>query len=331
MGFLDGIVNKAKSSVASKLPIDNRQQNTKLRNSQTVNGILQRGILGKTYNIEFDNWYKSLPYGFRFVPRDTPRSPLSFYLPIAPQNISVRTPFATNVVSTMYGTVEEHSEIRYHDIVISGTTGMVPRFSQIFDGNSTSGIIQSERENYEFEISNSISRAAGGFFSRTLESINSTINNATSTLGALTATDRIESGVNESLTGFAAFHNFFRFLIEYKRDAAGVDSTIQRREHPLKFLNYKDGIMYDCAIRDFSLNRSATDPLLYYYSITMRCYNLRTIDKEITDSAVLQQRFEQLGLDRIDNSSAFSRMSGLVGGAKNTVASVIGGLSGFGG
>ena len=327
MGFLDNIIDSAKQKISSKLPAKNTPHFEKLINGGSYNSLFQSTMDRNHYRIEIDNWYKSLPYGFRFNPRDG-SAPFTFYLPIGPQNINVRTPFATNIVSTMYGTIEEHSEVRYHDITISGTTGMTPRYSQPF--TDIENIAVNERGTYENSIASNISRAAGGFFARTLESINNTINNVASTVGAVTGIDRVEGGVDSQLTGYVAFHNFFRFLLQYKRDAAGIDTTIKRQGHPLTFLNYKDGIMYDCAIRDFSLSRSANDPLLYYYSITMRCYNLRTIDKAPLGEA-LTQRYEQLGLDGVDNSSAFNKMSGLASGAKNTIASAIGGLKGFGG
>ncbi|NJO52556.1 MAG: hypothetical protein HC840_27700 [Leptolyngbyaceae cyanobacterium RM2_2_4] len=328
MGFLDGVINSAKEKIASKLPGGNRPDTNKLRGPQfSPFAARYREIESNTYSVEVDNWYKSLPYGFRFNPRNGD-SPLTFYLPIGPQNINVRTPFATNVISTMYGTVEEHSEVRYHDITISGTTGLSPRYAHFFD--DLNALVSNERATYENSIATNLSRAAGGFFQRTLQSVSNTIGNIASTVGAVTGVDTIQSGVDPNYTGYIAFHNFFRFLLEYKRDTAGVDSTNQRRQHPLTFLNYKDGMMYDCAIRDFSLVRNAADPLLYNYNITMRCYNLRTIDKDIPGVA-LQQRYEQLGLDGVDNSSVFNKMSGLASGAKNTIASAIGGLKGFGG
>ena len=84
-------------------------------------------------------------------------------------------------------------------------------------------------------------------------------------------------------SGYTAFHNLYRFLLAYKKDAAGVfikgvhSGEEQRRGHPLQFLNYKDNIQYDVAIQNFVLKRSADDPMLYNYTITMRAYNLQQI------------------------------------------------------
>jgi hypothetical protein len=85
------------------------------------------------YSIAYNltNWYQALPYGFKNVRRDG--SVRIMFLPISPSNIQVVTHYATNIVPTLYGTVEEHSEQRYFDITISGTTGFSPRYPHMLD------------------------------------------------------------------------------------------------------------------------------------------------------------------------------------------------------
>lgn len=288
-------------------------------------GILITNLGGRIdlnhYEIRFRNWWKSLPFGFRYNPRDGAR-PLFFFLPISPENIQVRTPFATNIVSTMYGTVEEHSEVRYHDIVISGTTGITPRYSQIFKGEP---IQHRQRASYD---NLSTLPPTEGFFERTRELANNVIKEAEGVSAQFKGAKTIDTGVQQALSGHAAFHNFFRFLLEYKRDTSGEANTAQRRVHPLQFLNYKDNIQYDASIVDFNLTRSASDPFLYRYNIVMRCYNLKTIENEGL-VAGLTQRYEQLGLDGLQTSSVFNKMSNGVRGAKNAIGGLLSG--GFGG
>lgn len=347
MGFgnLGDIVQKQASSFKKQLDgalsNDEQLQEEQLSNGRIFQpgirggqGILIQGIGGgtieqNTYSVQFRNWWKALPYGFRYNPRDGRQSSL-FMLPLNPQNIQVRTPFATNVVSTAYGTVEEHSEVRYFDIVISGNTGITPKYSQQVQGRfdaSRSNIAHRQRFSYR-NRSLIPSDAAGGFFRRTLNQAQGVIKQVQGVAAAIAGEDeQIETGVQQAYTGFAAFHNFFRFLLEYKRDTSGVANTDQRRQHPLQFLNYKDGSEYDAVIRDFSWTKSASDPFLYNYTIVMRCYNLRTIDK--ADGPVgLTQRYAELGLDGIETSSAFNRIAGGVGAAKNAAFGAIGVLSG---
>src|SRR5689334_19686681 len=80
-------------------------------------GFLSQG--DTTYTLESQNWYSAKPYGFKASLRNG-RSVVMF-LPINPSNLTISTNFATNMIPTLYGTVEEHSEVRYFDITIEGT------------------------------------------------------------------------------------------------------------------------------------------------------------------------------------------------------------------
>src|SRR5665213_1438313 len=75
------------------------------------------------YEVTSTNWYKSLPYGFAFFDigsKASDNAKSTIWLPISPNNITTTTNFATNVITTLYGVVEEHSEVRFYDITISG-------------------------------------------------------------------------------------------------------------------------------------------------------------------------------------------------------------------
>lgn len=316
------LVDKAKETVGKLVSGDRKVTQTQLGSSGLVPINLDRN-----YKLQSKNWFRTLPYGFKFHPRNG-NLPITFFLPIAPSNIQVNTPFATNVISTMYGTVEEHSEIRYHDIVISGTTGMAPKYTNIF--TELDQIKSHKRSSYDTKLADSISNAAGGFFKKTLEQFNTARNAIRSTANVINGDDRVPNAVLLERTGFAAFHNFFRFLLEYKRDAAGVDSREGRTKHPLTFLNYKDGVEYDCAIQNFTLVRSASDPYLYNYTIQMRCYNMRSIgDGGLSQE--LSTRLDDLGLNGIENSSIFNKASGFASGAKAAVSGIVSSIKGFGG
>src|SRR6185369_1371883 len=73
------------------------------------------------YKVIKSNWFTAKPYGFKFTPRAG--KAMTMFLPIAPSNLTISTGFATNAIPTLYGTVEEHSPVRYYDITIEGTTG----------------------------------------------------------------------------------------------------------------------------------------------------------------------------------------------------------------
>ena len=139
----------------------------------------------------------------------------------------------------------------------------------------------------------------------------------------------IDSGINPKTSGYLAFHNLYRFLLLYKQDAAGLITNKPYARHPLTFLNYKDNLQYDCAIMKFDLKRSATQPMLYNYTIIMRAYNLKTIGSGLEAGAV-GDKLSELGLDGV-GGSAFQKLKGLSNGAKGVMGAVSGGLNVFGG
>lgn len=303
---------------------------SKFKPLKSESGTEMSRIAGNTYTIQSRDWWKSLPYGFRWNPRSG--DSINFFLPLNPQNIQVKTNFATNIISTLYGTVEEHSEVRYHDIVISGTTGITPRYSKPFYNGAPANTLQNGQRTSAIESTLNIKKGIlGGFFQRTASLATQAVKSAEGTATDLLGIERtIESGVDINQNGYTAFHNFFRFLLAYKKDTAGVNSNVIITTHPLQFLNYKDNVMYDCAIRDFNLTKSASDPFLYNYTIIMRCYNMRNVDKGGISNDLVQ-RFNQLGLDGIETSSTFSRMARLARNAKNAAYSAVATVKNAGG
>lgn len=282
------------------------------------------------------NWYVSLPYGFEVTLKDG-KSAVQ-YLPISPNNITIQTHMATNVVTTLYGVVEEHSEIRYHDITIQGTTGYMPKYTahellpdkkgapskslaSSFLDKAKSAATQfftprdnksSGRQSAQGNESPAVSEVFAAF--------PKTANILKSTKDLLTGGDDLRMGVDLSKTGYIAFHNLQRMFHLYKKDASstGKRTTPTR---PIQFLNQKDGVRYDCAPIQFSVVRSAESPMLYNYSITFRAYNMRSIDLSPDYESI--NKLEELGLSGFGNSlmktvkGAASAAMGAIGGLKS--------------
>lgn len=268
-----------------------------------------------------ENWYKQKPYAFVFTDRKGGIS--TFYLPIAPSNITIITHFATNTISTMYGTVEEHSEQRYYDITIAGTTGMSPRYYDVIEEQS--GNDEPVKGRAGFPVKGLIPGGAGGFAKRTQDLIGAALNQAGDAFGA----DKPTSGVHAHRTGYVAFHNFYRWLLNYKKDVSGeTGGTKKRRNHPLQFVNFKDHNQYDVAINTFTLTRDASNPMLYNYNIVMRAYNLQDADGQLIELDV-QDRAEALGLSGL-TTSIFAQMANKARSAKNAAYSAIASVKGFG-
>lgn len=277
------------------------------------------------YITKKENWYQALPYGFAFydIEKQTQATPTTtIYLPISPSNIQVETKFATNVITTLYGVIEEHSATRYYDITISGNTGIAPRYVKPISTSIAS----------PFPADQSITQSSAGR-STFVTSIPAALpgNNVTPALGAITGILGIgdatnPTGVKLNQTGYLAFHNLYKFFLKYKIDASQVPVNSGpaaaaaalapppiRKVHPLSFLNYKDGVKYDAVPLSFTMTRSADQPMLYFYNIKMRCFNIRNI----TGTPVVVDQAQKLGLGFF-NSSVFA----------NDVAGALGALSG---
>lgn len=263
-------------------------------------------------NTNLENWYKQLPYGFRF-------RGMTFYLPIAPSNLNITTHFGTNIISTMYGTVEEHSEQRYYDITISGTTGMSPKYYKQVSEQSPDKVIGRAGTPIKSKIGGNL----GGFFKRTQSLIENTANQASDLLGD----NDPSTGINLQRTGYAAFHNFYKFLLLHKKVATG-QSDIGSGSKNLIFINYKDNNQYNVAIQAFQLTRDAVNPMLYNYHINMRAYNLVSADSKDISKDV-SNRLSDLGLDGISTSLA-TQLANKARQAKNAAYSAIAAAKGFG-
>lgn len=324
MGFLDDQIKSLGNAV--KDAVEGNSKRGFIKNP-TVSGssarAIKRELIYQSYGAK-ENWYQALPYGFRFIPRGSDaKNAVTMYLPISPSNLNITTHFATNIITTLYGTVEEHSEVRYFDIQISGTTGIAPRYvapvgesspeSPSQDGNKITGR-QSSGQGFSVSL--------GGFFQQSVGIFNQIVNQANTLLNGNPTNSR---GLNSAATGYIAFHNLYKVLMQYKLDAAGIDGTGERVEHPLQFLNYKDNNQYDCAVVKFVLKRDASNPMLYNYDIVLRAYNLKTLNSDVVNNELLE-RSKILGIDGVNNSSYFNkakdisnRVKGILGGARGGV------------
>lgn len=293
-----------------------------------------------------DNWFVAQPYGFRITFSDN--KTYVCFLPISPSNLTITTHFATNIVPTLYGTVEEHSDVRYFDIAVEGTTGFTPKYVGVFKGNkdNDTDAVKSAAEGFNlqrqsFAITKTI--PLGGFFSKTLGALSSIKNNALDLIDGSQKTN--ESGVDSDQTGYVAFHTLYKMLLRYKKDAAGVPvaggasiaNTVgslasaagiaqERKAHPIVFFNYKDGNQYYVVIRNFTMRRSADNPMLYYYSISMRGYSLAGLKGKIeVDNET--QRLKELGLDGVDGSSLLGTIKKKSNSCKGILGAAAGGIN----
>jgi hypothetical protein len=271
------------------------------------------------------NWYTAKPYGFKLTPRSG--SPMVMFLPIGPSNLVISTQFATNIVATLYGTVEEHSPVRYYDITVEGTTGMGPRWVHPVDARER---VVGSKGRSAFTVQQTIPSSAQGFLAKTLTRAQGVYNEATSILSPPV----VSTGLQLDQTGYLAFHNLYRFLLKYKKDASGSDSSgsIARPDgsHPLVFFNYKDNNQYKVVIRSMTLRRDKEDPMMYHYNISMRGYDLETAGTDLKPESETRALLSNLGLDGVDGSQFLGRAKGISARAKGIMSSVANGTNQLG-
>lgn len=302
-------------------------------------GLLQN--FNNIYTCDPVKWFQTQPYGFQFKDRNGLAN-MTMFLPISPNNLNITTHFATNIVTTLYGVVEEHSEIRYYDIVISGTTGYAPKYTAP-SGTLAAGTLATTSIDPKLFVASELDPKGGrstfvnqsviapqwtqGFMQQTV----SAINNAASTVKNLFDNPN-SAGYSTNASGYVAFHNLYRLFHAYKKDTAGSNGlaaivpTMPRKTHPLQFLNHKDGNMYDCVPRVFTLTRSAESPMLYNYQIVLRAYNLRPINAGVPTTL---NKLNELGLGDI-KGSYFAKSKNLASTAKGIIGGLKSGLSAFG-
>jgi hypothetical protein len=273
------------------------------------------------------NWYKQLPYTFAFTNKNNQTT--WFNLPISPSNINITTHFATNVIATMYGTVEEHSEQRYFDITISGTTGMGPKYYReksdpLGESDKLADSDKKGAKRLGFEPQSKLFGNLGGFARRSRDLLNKTLESASGVAGILKPDDAVISGIADDANGYVAFHNFYLFLLKYKKDVASPN--ISRQGHPLQFINYKDNNQYDVSITNFQLTRDQRSPMLYNYNITMRAYNLRNADRVLKAAGL---SLSDVGLGGVE-TSAFAKLSNGARKARNAAYALIAAAKGLG-
>lgn len=275
------------------------------------------------YQPILSNWFTSKPYGFRFTPRDVSADQAKvMFLPINPSNLVVTTHFATSITPTLYGTVEEHSPVRYHDITIEGTTGIGPKYTDPIDAQS---LPKPKSGRSTFSVQQSI---GGGFFSKTLTTASKIYSDASS----LTKSDAPITGLQLDQTGYVAFHNLYRFLLAYKKDASGQANRSARESEvpPLVFFNYKDNNEYSVVVKTFTLRRDKDNPMLYYYNISMRGYDLTKLSNSNKHEPKATKLLADLGLDGVKGSTFLSEAKNISSQAKGILGSVASGINQLG-
>lgn len=271
------------------------------------------------YMIEYGNWYKTIPYGFRIEPPPFDLnawlasvgpsalgnfSTTSFFFPVNPESISISTPYAVQVTPTMGGIVEEHSGAVFYNITISGTTGVIPEIDFLQGTHRSPDEVRTMATDKPLIKSGFL----GGFGSGTINAINSAVSKITGVESKL-----VDGSVTQK-TGYTAFHVLYKFIWLYHHGKAnGIPFK-------LIFANYKDNNQYNVIVQNFQLSRDKNRPHLYQYTIQMKAWNLsnNTSEQKFESS----QRLADLGLD--SGPSFKAKMFRVINTTKSTLNAAAG-------
>jgi hypothetical protein len=201
----------------------------------------------KVYPYRLAVWYKEENGAWSFAPDKTLQP---FTLPIAPESLTITTPFAVSTTVTLGGIVEEHNGAPLRMITISGTTGVLPLRGQV------SGT--------------AITRAGpslpSSILAGTLSGVSSLVSAARQLgTGAGTSNVLVPEDDNAS-SGYAQFKLLQRFLEIY----VNQKKTVAGRKWVLALEMWKDQEIYFVSPVSFDLRRSAQSPLEYQYQIVLK-------------------------------------------------------------
>jgi hypothetical protein len=241
-------------------------------------------LVGGMWTITGANWYQV--YGYQFQV-DAYGVKYYFTLPIPPQTISISPVIPSKITPTMGGVVEEHSAVTFWQINMAGTTGvgvsrrdgdelnrkyMAGQFREIL---STTGLLAGKFN----ELNKSINKIGG-----LIDGAINTVTNFTEAKNPLDAISAVSGGVvgtvNNALlpplpysssavkqesNGFTEAQELQRFFYAYQKLKADAPGNVS-----LHFVNYKTNQKWRVAVKNFSLQQSANEPMLYKYSISLQ-------------------------------------------------------------
>lgn len=206
------------------------------------------------------NWNKMFPYQLLIMERkegvwSQKSDTAPFTLPIGPQMLSIDMAFAMSVEATQGGIIEQANGAPFRDIVLQGTTGVLP----------LRGVTEKPAD---FNV-------AQGIFAGTVNAGRALARQASaSSLSPKKATNVIPeddfgpTGAMAKNTGYFQFLLLKRFLEWYanlKKSGTGTNIT-------LGFAVWKEKEIYLVTPQKFTVNRSAQAGLSYNYTLALKAW-----------------------------------------------------------
>lgn len=256
--------------------------------------------------LEGARWNKAFPYQLVLMTRDDNGNWIqddatmgAFTLPIPPEALQISTPFSITTTATLNGIVEEHNGIVFKNLVIRGTTGILP--------------LKSNSSPTTFNLN---PQAIGGIFAGSITAIDNTTQ---SILKSQEYPNVITSAtMNDPTfikgTGYYQFQLLQRWLEAYSQ----LKMTSAGAQFAMGFAIFKEKATYIGTPISFDLTRNASSPLEYVYSLNIRSW------RRVENNSTLGDAFDHppvaassLSLSKCLNQISAAR--GILEGAKDTL------------
>lgn len=205
-----------------------------------------------------DRWNKNYPYRLAVYKRgdngdwtlDEKRIP-PFTLPLPPESLTISTPFAITTSATLGGIVEEHNGAPFKMLTISGTTGVLPLRGKV---NSQALDARSIQASVFAGATTAFQNAQSLFQPKRISNV-------------VPRAD-VDSGDLSYGTGYYQYKLLERFFDAY----AGFKKTAEGRNYVMAVEMWKDSNIFLVSPIAVNLNRSASSPLEYNFSLQFKAW-----------------------------------------------------------
>lgn len=326
---IDGLKDAAKS-LAKGLGFSFDDPDAPSWPESTPDGIFDTGLFSNDsdyWSVNGADWGKVFSYQFVIVEDPNGGNVDAFYytLPIPPQQVMFKQVSASMATPTIGGVVEETSPNTFWTIQLVGTTGIA-----VTRGDK-SAEFQRTKISRQFRQSLSTTGLLAGLsagINSVLGKVGTVADSVVGAVGALQDGDAASaigdvvgaanaallppipyggSGVDGENNGYTEAQELSKFLYMYSRVKAANPT-----DFGLRFKSFKDGQQWDCIVQDFTLQKSAQNPMLYRYQIVLKAWSVTGIQATKSDSF---DRFGPGGDLKAVNTvgiQAFNLMKGVV-------------------
>lgn len=257
------------------------------------------------FNFDGKDWVKPKGYYLRIYDATSPTSKyVELALPIAPQNITIDVPSATNLAVTMKGIVEEHNGAPLRRIMIRGTSGVLNSNGDDQNPNLKANAI--------FDT----------VFKNTITSINRVANQTNNLISSIKGVRRTTNFAPSDSTviprtGYYFIHRLQNFLDKY----LAMKKQRRYKNVRLQLIMEKDKMYYDCSLSSYNI-RKGQGTLEYEYDLNLTAWRR---SKDVAADKVAAKRLPSSAKDL----NAFSKALSALRNSRKLINSAVGILQGI--